>query len=175
MTASADTASSHSGMAENDIAVGIGELSGLDLAALRDHWVRLYGDEPPVRMSRELMIQAIAYRLQERVHCGLSRATRQKLAAASKEAGNDCVGGPANATVRRSIKPGTRFLREWQGRTHEVIAIPESRFSYRGRTFQSLSAIAREITGTRWSGPAFFGLDQQMKRSRNGKVTRKKP
>lgn len=161
-------------MPTEDIAVEIGELSGLDLTALRDRWRSVYGSDPPVRMSRELMIQAIAYRLQEVAHGGLSRAARQKLAAAGKEAGTDRVRVPAKAPVRRSIKPGTRFLREWQGRSHEVIAMPDGRFSYRSRTFQSLSAIAREITGTRWSGPAFFGLDQQAKRRGNGKVTRKR-
>ena len=57
------------------------------------------------------------------------------------------------------MKPGTKFLREWNGRTHEVIAVADGGFLYRGIAYRSLSAIAREITGTRWSGPAFFGLD----------------
>ena len=60
--------------------------------------------------------------------------------------------------VRRSIKPGTRLLREWQGQTHEVIAESTGQFLYRGETYRSLSAIARAITGTRWSGPTFFGI-----------------
>ena len=60
--------------------------------------------------------------------------------------------------VSRSIKPGTRLLREWQGQTHEVIAESTGQFLYRGDTYRSLSAIARAITGTRWSGPTFFGI-----------------
>ena len=60
--------------------------------------------------------------------------------------------------LRRSIKPGTRLLREWQGQTHEVIAESTGQFLYRGKTYCSLSAIARAITGTRWSGPTFFGI-----------------
>ena len=60
--------------------------------------------------------------------------------------------------VSRSIKPGTRLLREWQGQTHEVIAESTGQFLYRGATYRSLSAIARAITGTRWSGPTFFGI-----------------
>ena len=60
--------------------------------------------------------------------------------------------------LRRSIKPGTRLLRTWQGQTHEVIAESTGQFLYRGETYRSLSAIARAITGTRWSGPTFFGI-----------------
>lgn len=60
--------------------------------------------------------------------------------------------------IRRSIKPGTRLLHEWQGRTHEVIADTDGQFIYAGEQYRSLSAIARQITGTRWSGPVFFGI-----------------
>ena len=62
-------------------------------------------------------------------------------------------------SLDRRTKPGTKFLREWNGRTHEVVAMADGGFLYRGIAYRSLSAIAREITGTRWSGPAFFGLD----------------
>ncbi len=65
---------------------------------------------------------------------------------------------PSPRPARRSIKPGTRLLREWQGDTHEVIAESTGRFLYRGENYGSLSAIARAITGTRWSGPTFFGI-----------------
>jgi hypothetical protein len=64
------------------------------------------------------------------------------------------------AKAHHRIKPGTRFLREWQGETYEVIAAADGCFFYRDRTYRSLSGIARQITGTRWSGPAFFGLKQ---------------
>ncbi|MBO6676912.1 MAG: DUF2924 domain-containing protein [Rhizobiales bacterium] len=65
---------------------------------------------------------------------------------------------PSPRPVRRSIKPGTRLLRQWQGQTHEVVADGSSGFIYRGQTYGSLSAVARLITGTRWSGPTFFGI-----------------
>jgi len=65
---------------------------------------------------------------------------------------------PSPRPVRRSIKPGTRLLREWQGQTHEVVADGSGGFIYRGETYRSLSAVARIITGTRWSGPTFFGI-----------------
>ena len=136
----------------------IGGLADLDLPALRQHWRDLYGSEPPVRMSCELLIQAIAYRIQERTFGGLSRAARMKLMG-----GASAAAGPRRPRIVQTehrIKPGTRLLREWQGRTHEVTATAEGAFVYRGNSYGSLSEIARKITGTRWSGPAFFGLKQ---------------
>ena len=135
----------------------IGGLADLGLPALRQHWRDLYGSEPPVRMSRELLIQAIAYRIQEQRFGGLSRTARMKL-----------VGGGATpvrtsasrAKTEHRIKAGTRLLREWQGQTHEVTTTAEGTFRYRDETYSSLSEVARQITGTRWSGPAFFGLKQ---------------
>lgn len=65
---------------------------------------------------------------------------------------------PTPRPIQRSIKPGTRLLRDWQGQTHEVVAESSGQFLYGGTTYRSLSAIARKITGTRWSGPVFFGI-----------------
>jgi Protein of unknown function (DUF2924) len=135
----------------------IGGLADLDLPALREHWRDLYGSEPPVRMSRELLIQAIAYCIQERMFGGLSRAARMKLMGLGSGAAE-----PRRPRIRiqHRIKPGTRLLREWQGQTHEVTTTAEGTFLYRGKAYPSLSEVARQITGTRWSGPAFFGLKQ---------------
>ena len=66
-------------------------------------------------------------------------------------------GRPAPASRATSAQPGTRLVREWQGRTHTVL-VTDTGFEYAGKHYPSLSAIARAITGTRWSGPAFFGL-----------------
>lgn len=139
-------------MTIHDLSIEIGGLAGLDLSSLRDRWRTLYGTELPVRVSRELLIRAIAYRLQENAHGGLPGSVRRKLVAAG--AGE----GPGRSREIVTIKPGTRFLREWQGRTHEVTVTPGGRFVYAGAEYSSLSAIARLITGTRWSGPAFFGI-----------------
>ncbi len=130
----------------------IGKLADLDLATLRIRWTTLWQSQPPARISRELLMQAIAYRMQENTYGGLTTSERKVL-----------MGRPAAAhrgpsRVDRSIKPGTRFLREWQGRTIEVIATADGRFLYRDQSHASLSAIARKVTGTRWSGPAFFGI-----------------
>lgn len=148
-------------MESGNASVEIGGLADLDLPALRQHWRKLYASEPPDRMSRELMIQAIAYRMQENRLGGLSRAARMKLAAGREETAG---GSSPRAKTQHRIKPGTRFLRQWQGDTYEVTATVDGRFFYRDRTYRSLSEIARQITGTRWSGPAFFGLKQGSRR-----------
>src|SRR5204862_3706072 len=67
--------------------------------------------------------------------------------------------GAANTPPRPELKPGTRLIREWQGRTHDVLVLDEG-FSCQNTHYRSLSAIARKITGTAWSGPLFFGLKQ---------------
>jgi hypothetical protein len=101
------------------------------------------------------MIRAIAYRIQENRYGALSPATRMRLLSRSGAERNK----PIRARRDRSVKSGTRFLREWNGRTHEVSATADGRYAYGDSIYRSLSAIARKITGTRWSGPAFFGLN----------------
>lgn len=128
-------------------------LPGLPLDMLKEHWRALYGSPSPSRLGCALMIRAIAYRMQEQAMGGLGQATRRRLARAAAEVG----AGRAPSPTPSAIKPGTRLLREWQGVTHEVIVL-ENGVRYRGETWNSLSAVAREITGTRWSGPLFFGL-----------------
>jgi hypothetical protein len=130
----------------------IGGLADLDLVSLRSRWFGLYGSEAPPRMSRELVIQAIAYRVQENAFGGLSSVIRARM--------TDVLGAKRIERTRidRTVKAGTRIIRDCQGRTVEVVADGSGGYLYRGCTYRSLSAIAREITGTRWSGPAFFGL-----------------
>lgn len=142
-------------MRPEDLEAEIGDLADLGLPPLRQRWYDLYGREAPRNMSRQLLRQAIAYRLQEQAFGDLSRPLRMRLAANGFRPKSE---KPSRNTIRYRYKPGTRFLREWQGRTHEVTATEDGRFEYRGTVYKSLSSIAREITGTRWSGPAFFGL-----------------
>jgi hypothetical protein len=127
------------------------ELKGLirlSRDSLVTRWVALYGTAPPPRTSRALMIRAVAYKMQERVHGGLSAATRRALAGKTA----------ATTTVRpREVRPGTMLLREWHGVTHQV-TVTEKGVIYRGKLHRSLSEVARIITGSRWSGPTFFGL-----------------
>ena len=102
------------------------------------------------------MMRAIAYRLQEQHFGGLSRQAKAKLKAYSTGPLSD-VGGRA-ATPKISVKPGTQLVRQWRGQMHTVIALEDGGFDYRDKRYRTLSQIAHHITGTKWSGPAFFGL-----------------
>lgn len=120
---------------------------------LRKEWRRLYRSQPP-RLSRDLLVRAIAYRIQELRYGGLSKTTRRKLAALVQERRAD---GEIAREGAQKIRAGARLVREWNGRTHAV-TVEEGGFTYAGRSYRSLTAIARDITGARWSGPRFFGL-----------------
>ncbi|MXN66514.1 DUF2924 domain-containing protein [Stappia sp. GBMRC 2046] len=128
---------------------------------LKTRWQELYGAPPPKRLGRLIMIRAIAHRLQEMAFGGVSPATRRRL----KRLGADLAAGRVPKPASIKIKPGTRLLREWQGEMHEAIVL-EREVVYRGQSFRSLSAVAREITGTPWSGPVFFGLKERVRGSR---------
>jgi hypothetical protein len=143
-------------MSSPEVSVEIGALAGLDLHRLRALWQEHYGCDAPRFMSPELLRRALAHRIQEKEQGGLPTAVRARLLAAGASPGRSA----GRSRIDRATKPGTRFIREWNGRTHEVIAVADGRFTYAGRPYRSLSAIAREITGTRWSGPAFFGLNE---------------
>jgi len=113
-------------------------------------WRKLYGAAPPLRASRSLMIRAVAYRMQERALGGLSPATRRVLEGLGE--------GVSTRAAPRELRPGTLLVREWQGTSHQVV-VTETGVIYRGQTYRSLSEVARVITGSRWSGPRFFGLN----------------
>ena len=125
----------------------------LSVEELRKEWRRLYRSQPP-RLSRDLLVRAIAFRIQELRYGGLSKATRRKLAALVEARGSSAELATEGA---QRIRAGARLVREWNGRTHTV-TVEEDGFSYTGQHYRSLSAIARDITGARWSGPRFFGL-----------------
>ena len=127
------------------------ELDRLTTAELRQKWLDCFGGDSAPKLKRELLVGALAYSLQAQTCGGLKPRTRRKLhlLAANPEAPID---------KRPALAPGTRLVREWQGTTHVVEVGPDG-FFWQGQKCTSLSAIAREITGTRWSGPRFFGLD----------------
>jgi hypothetical protein len=140
---------------EASIEQAIASLADLDHAALKERWRALQGGDPPKRLSRQLLLRALAYTMQERAFGGLSPATRQRLQRLAAELQN--TGHIASVGTKPRFKPGMRLVREWQGRSHEVIAL-ERGFQWNDKTYRSLSAIARAITGTRWNGHVFFGL-----------------
>jgi len=137
----------------------VAALKTLQTPALKQRWRELFDTEPPP-YNRRFLENRLAYRIQELAYGGLKPATVARLEALAEQfAGGD----PAERRRRRgSDRPiaGTRLIREWQGVEH-CVTVRDEDYEYQGRPFQSLSAIARAITGTRWNGLVFFGLKNQ--------------
>jgi hypothetical protein len=148
----------------DQVTLEIAALAGLTVKQLKGRWRSLYGAEPLRYISRELLTGAVAYRLQERAFGGLKPVTRRLL---------ERVGGvhasklPIPTRCGRQATAGTVLVREWHGISHRV-SVLDNGVSYRGQRFQSLSEVARLITGSRWSGPRFFGLNRRSKETGNG-------
>ena len=132
----------------------IAALNSLTAQELRDEWRRLHRMLPP-RLSRDLLIRTAAFRMQELAYGGLSKTTIRSLATLTKELAE--TGAIAIARDIR-LRPGTRLVREWRGRTH-MVAVTTDGFEYAGQSYSSLTTIAQVITGAHWSGPRFFGLN----------------
>ena len=130
-------------------------LARLGRHSLAERWVALYGAVPPPRTSRSLMIRAVAYKMQEKVLGGLKPQTRRVLVRLTEEASTSRT---SVAPAAPKLRPGTRLVREWQGVTHQVLVLEDGVLFHR-QHFRSLSEVARLITGSRWSGPRFFGLN----------------
>ncbi len=136
------------------IAAEIKKLEELSTAQLKERWYRKWPVQLPKQVSRELLVLSLAEDLQGAEFGGLPRELQRQIDAL---AGDLKRSGKIDRNAPIRIKPGTRLVREWQGERHEVTVL-EKRFTYKNKQFDSLSEIAREITGTRWSGPVFFGL-----------------
>jgi hypothetical protein len=129
------------------------KMSRTALAAL---WQDHFGKRPSRSLRRETIVPILAYRLQEKAYGGLKSSVAKQLRALleGERTGNRQI------AMNLRPKPGTRIVREWQDKLHEVSVLPDG-YEYDGRTYRSLSEIARVITGTRWSGPAFFGTKRR--------------
>ena len=144
---------SHAGNV-NSLSSEIAALATMTYSELHLAWRRHYRAVPPKKISRDILEIGVAWKIQENKLGGLGAAVKRQIAelARTMESKFDLV-----KPRTMSLKPGARLLRNWLGVTHEVLVV-EDGFVWAGRTWRSLSAIAREITGTRWSGPRFFGL-----------------
>ena len=125
---------------------------------LKGEWESVFGRPAPVHAYRNFLLRTLVYQKRVERYGGLSKATKRRLKTRYASFKADPDHRPPGA--RQQFKPGTRFVREWQGVVHTV-TVTERGFSYRNTHYNSLSAIAREITGTRWSGPTFFGLNRR--------------
>ena len=130
-------------------------LHKLSRSQLLDRWQKLYGKTPPPGIRREIIIPFLAYRIQESTEGGLSPAAQAMLKSAARQL--ERTENSETPVRKPRMKSGTRLLRRWKGELHEV-DVTETAYQYRDHEYRSLSEIARKITGTRWSGPAFFGL-----------------
>jgi hypothetical protein len=143
-------ASPHSAPDSGQIAQEIARISGLDLAAVRALRRATIKKEPPGALTRDLLVRQLAWRIQEKTFGGHDAATLRLLDTYGRQDADKVV-------LFRRLKPGTSVVREYQGIRH-IVTISEGGFVWQGKAYDSLSAIAREITGSRWNGPRFFGL-----------------
>ena len=141
---------------QKQIAVVLDAISERSREALIKEWRLAHKQSPPKGISRRLLEYSAAYHLQVKVLGGLKPAVRRKL---RQGMGQTNRSDQANNTSKNShgLTSGTRLLREWHGRTYTVEVL-DNGFLYEGLIHKSLSEIAQAITGTRWSGPRFFGL-----------------
>lgn len=133
------------------------DLAGLaqsPIQQLRQRWRTQFRTEPPAAFGPDLLRRSIAQRIQEQHYGGLSAAAQKELNQIVK-----AMAGKPDGRIElpRRIKSGAVLVRTWKNKSHRVTVLDQG-FGFEGRTYVSLSEIAREITGTRWSGPKFFGL-----------------
>jgi hypothetical protein len=138
-----------SGSKDGEVAREIASLAALDRECLVRRWRTTYGTPPPHKLSRAILEKALAYEIQCAAFGGLSTATRRALRTAASSQGK--------TKGMRPVSRGARLVREWNGVVHEVDVTDEG-YIWQDRTFRSLTAIACQITGTKWSGPRFFRL-----------------
>lgn len=138
----------------------IAALPKMNIAQLRAKWRSSLKQAPPLHVRKQLFVPILAYKLQEHASGGLKPEIRRRLEKLAASYRRDPNKEATPLAIPRRIKPGTRLLRQWNGKTHQVTVI-EDGFEYEGERYKSLSVIARLITGTRWSGPLFFGLKGQ--------------
>jgi|SRR5450755_1553450 hypothetical protein len=142
------------GKMPDSIAEQLTLLAQQDKSALCDLWARFFESTPPPQMRKDLMCRMIAHRMQEREFGGLGDAASRRL----RQLAASFIANPSSGAVSaRPIKPGTRLVRQWKEHVY-VVTVEEEGYEYKGTRYESLSEIARLITGTRWSGPLFFGL-----------------
>jgi len=134
-------------------------LATMSPAQLREEWLSMFSEEAP-DFPPSMVRRVIAYRLQEQALGGLSTSALKML-----EIVTDGVTPLPDPPIR--LKPGSRLLREWNGKLHTV-TVDEDGFSFDGRRFASLSHVAKEITGAHWSGPRFFGVKRRPPPPRQG-------
>ena len=140
----------------------LAEVEAMSPAQLRAAWREIWR-QPAPDFAPDLLRRGIAWKLQSRAHGILPSVTKRSLEAAAERLRK---GEPITSVRSIALKPGTRLVRSWRGKTHQVIVL-ESGYEHEERRYTSLTQIAFAITGTRWSGLAFFGLKKRHQVQRN--------
>lgn len=143
-------------------------LAGLDLAGLRRRWRALVGRPAPETLPRWLLHRVLAYRVQADALGDLDRDTARQLDRLAGEG----RGGTIPLPDLRVARPGTLLVREWEGTLQRVMVLEGGSFAWNGQTYDSLSRVARAITGTSWNGPRFFGLRAKRTGSQDRRIPR---
>ena len=140
------------------VSAQIAALPALPMAELSALWDQ-YFPRRPKHINRSFLESRLAYRIQEMAYGAVPVGIRRHLVEAGAAHSKIKHRVQASDTDRQQhLMPGTVLIREWDEREHRVVVTPESQCEYEGRTFRSLSAVARHITGVQWNGPRFFGL-----------------
>ena len=151
-------------LSDTELRAYLDRLTNLDAPELRAEWAKVYQRPAPRHISSDLLLRGITYRVQEQMYGGLEPRIAKALHRIADATKN---GRPVPETPKSELQAGVRLLREWRGVTHIVEVVPDG-FAWRGKTYRTLSMIARAITGTQWSGPRFFGLHDKRRRAGRG-------
>jgi hypothetical protein len=144
--------------AETDLEAEIAHLRDLDLSGLRARWHTVFRRRAPDHLPRHLLYRILAYRLQADRFGDLDRDTQRFLDQVAAGTRNPSeIPTTGNQASRHGLQPGTILVREWHGKPQRVMVL-EDGFAWNGTTYRSLTEIAVAMTGTRWSGPRFFGI-----------------
>ncbi len=130
----------------DEVSILISEIEALDRASCLEQWREAFGCSPPKYLSPQFMKRVLIWETQNRALGGVSFKTTRRLKQIA-----------AGKGLPTTAKPGSQLVREWNGRTYQVEVV-EGRYVMDGKTWRSLSAIAKHITGAHWSGPRFFGV-----------------
>jgi hypothetical protein len=136
------------------IATQFSSLPSMSRAELLALWQRVFQTTPPPQLRRRLVVRFLSHRIQESEVGELSARTCKRLKQIAKAVEKDPA---AEISPTPAFKPGTRLVRQWRDQTH-VVTVTDKNYEYQGSSYQSLSEIARLITGSRRSGPLFFGM-----------------
>lgn len=148
----------------HDLDTQIASLSDAPLADLRQAWQRHHaGVAMPDRLPRDLLVRSIAWKLQVAEQGNITPSVVRQLDRLTRQ-----LAGSGDLDLEREarLKTGTKLVREWRGRTIRVLVL-EDGYQFEDRRYASLSHVASAITGTKWSGPRFFGLKQRKRPARN--------